>query len=260
MMVSRPCSVLIVDDEPSLRKVLRMSLSAGGYSVEEAPSGEEALGAAQNHPIDLVLLDVNMPGIGGVETCRRLRDLSPRTGIVMLTVRDMEDDKVIGLEAGADDYLTKPFHLRELIVRLSAVLRRTRGIESRKLAVLQAGALTIDLPRRILWRSGLPVHLSPKEFDLLAFMMQNQGAPLTHVRLLRSIWGPEYGNELEYLRSYVRMLRKKIEEDPSHPEFIITEPWVGYRFCNPDDRDAPGSDSPGSSWYTEASESLAPPR
>ena len=178
----------------------------------------------------------------------------------MLTVRDMEDDKVIGLEAGADDYLTKPFHLRELIVRLSAVLRRTRGIESRKLAVLQAGALTIDLPRRILWRSGLPVHLSPKEFDLLAFMMQNQGAPLTHVRLLRSIWGPEYGNELEYLRSYVRMLRKKIEEDPSHPEFIITEPWVGYRFCNPDDQDAPGSDSPGSSWYTEASESLAPPR
>jgi len=238
-MVPQPCSVLIVDDEPSLRKVLRTSLSAGGFTVEEARSGEEALGVAQHKAFDLVLLDINMPGIGGVEACRRLRDLSPRAGIVMVTVRDQEDDKVQALEAGADDYITKPFRLRELIARLRAVLRRTRAFETQELPVLRAGVLTMDLHRRILWRSGSQVHLSPKEFDLLGFMMQNQGAPLTHVRLLRSVWGPEYGNELEYLRSYVRMLRKKIENEPSKPDYILTEPWVGYRFRNPSDQQAP---------------------
>jgi len=239
MMLPQRCSVLIVDDEPSLRKVLRTSLSAGGFTVEEARSGEEALGVAQHKAFDLVLLDINMPGIGGVEACRRLRDLSPRAGIVMVTVRDLEDDKVQALEAGADDYITKPFRLRELIARLRAVLRRTRALEAAELPVIPAGALAMDLHRRILWRSGTQVHLSPKEFDLLAFMMQNQGAPLTHVRLLRSVWGPEYGNELEYLRSYVRMLRKKIENDPAKPDYILTEPWVGYRFCNPSEQESP---------------------
>jgi two-component system, OmpR family, KDP operon response regulator KdpE len=233
------CSVLVVDDEPSLRKVLRTSLSACGFTVDEARSGEEALGAAQNHAFDLVLLDINMPGIGGVETCRRIRDLTPRAGIVMVTVRDQEDDKVHALEAGADDYVTKPFRLRELIARLRAVLRRTRAVDLQEPPVLQAGSLAMDLHRRILWRAGKQVHLSPKEFELLAFMMQNQGAPLTHVKLLRSVWGPEYGNELEYLRSYVRMLRKKIEDDPAKPDYILTEPWVGYRFRNPSDSDAP---------------------
>jgi two-component system KDP operon response regulator KdpE len=237
MMVSENCSVLIVDDEPSLRKVLRTSLNVGGFTVEEARSGEEALEVAQHRAFDLVLLDINMPGIGGVETCGRLKDLTPGTGIVIVTVRDMEDDKVKGLEAGADDYVTKPFRLRELIARLHAVLRRARALETGKLPILQAGSLTMDLHRRILWRSGVPVHLSPKEFDLLAFMMKNQDAPLTHARLLRSVWGPEYGNELEYLRSYARMLRKKIENDPSNPDYILTEPWVGYRFRNPTDRD-----------------------
>jgi two-component system KDP operon response regulator KdpE len=144
--------------------------------VEEARSGEEALAFAQQKSFDLVLLDVNMPGIGGVEACRRLRELSPRTGIVMVTVRDLEDDKVQALEAGADDYVTKPFRLRELTARLRAVVRRTRPVESKELPVIQAGSLAIDLHRRILWRSGTQVHLSPKEFDLLAFMMQNQGA------------------------------------------------------------------------------------
>jgi two-component system KDP operon response regulator KdpE len=233
------CSVLVVDDEPSLRKVLRTSLSACGFTVDEARSGEEALGAAQNHAFDLVLLDINMPGIGGVETCRRIRDLTPRAGIVMVTVRDQEDDKVHALEAGADDYVTKPFRLRELIARLRAVLRRTRALDLQEPPVLQAGSLAMDLHRRILWRAGKQVHLSPKEFELLAFMMQNQSAPLTHVKLLRSVWGPEYGNELEYLRSYVRMLRKKIEDDPAKPDYILTEPWVGYRFRNPSDSEAP---------------------
>lgn len=235
--VSRQFSVLIVDDEPSLRRVLRTSLHGGGFSVEEARSGEEALTVARQRAFDIVLMDANMPGMGGVEACRRLREMSPRIGIVMVTVRDLEDDKVQALEAGADDYVTKPFRLRELIARLRSVLRRVRPVETQELPVIQAGSLTIDLHRRILWRSGNQVHLSPKEFDLLAFMMQNQGAPLAHVRLLRSVWGPEYGNELEYLRSYVRMLRKKIEDDPAKPDYILTEPWVGYRFHNANDRD-----------------------
>jgi two-component system KDP operon response regulator KdpE len=239
MMVSQRCSVLIVDDEPSLRKVLRTSLSAGGFTVEEARSGEEAMEVAQQRPFDLVLLDVNMPGIGGFETCRRLRDLTPHAGIIMVTVRDTEDDKVQGLENGADDYVTKPFRLRELIARLRSILRRTEALKTQELPVIKAGSLTIDLHRRILWRSEVPVHLSPKEFDLLAFMMRHQGEPLIHARLLRSVWGPEYGNELEYLRSYVRMLRKKIEDDPSTPDYILTEPWVGYRFHNPTDQDSP---------------------
>jgi two-component system KDP operon response regulator KdpE len=232
-------SVLVVDDEASLRKALRTSLTASGFAVEEARTGEEALGTVQRHAFDLVLLDINMPGINGIDACRRIRGISPHAGIVMITVRDLEDDKVRALEAGADDYVTKPFKLRELTARLRAVLRRTRVHNLAEPVVLQIGDLKIDLQRRLLWRGDEEIHLSPKEFDLLAFMMKNSGAPLTHVKLLRSIWGPEYGGELEYLRSYVRMLRKKIESDPANPEYILTEPWVGYRFRNPSDPDSP---------------------
>jgi two-component system KDP operon response regulator KdpE len=230
-------SVLVVDDEPSLRKTLRTSLTESGFAVEEAGSGEEALRTIQDHSFDLVLLDINMPGIDGIKTCRRIREISPQAGIIMITVRDLDDDKVRALEAGADDYVTKPFKLRELVARLRAVLRRTRIQETASNAPIQIGALKIDVNRRLLWRGDDEVHLSPTEFDLLAFMMKNAGAPLTHVKMLRSIWGPEYGNELEYLRAYVRMLRKKIETDPARPEYILTEPWVGYRFQNPSDPD-----------------------
>ncbi|HUI77479.1 MAG TPA: response regulator transcription factor [Bryobacteraceae bacterium] len=238
-MLSQPTSVLVVDDEFSLRKALRKSLNASGFDVEEARNGEEAVGAVRQRSFDLVLLDMNMPGVGGVEACRKIRGLAPQTGIVMVTVRDAENDKVDALEAGADDYVTKPFRLRELMARLRAVLRRTHGHEATQVSVLTAGDLEIDLERHLLKRAGQPVHLAPKEFELLAFMMQNQGVPLTHARLLRSVWGPEYGSELEYLRSYVKMLRKKIENDSAKPEYILTEPWVGYRFRNPSDPDAP---------------------
>jgi two-component system KDP operon response regulator KdpE len=238
-MSSSQGSVLIVDDEPALRKALRTSLIASGFGVEEARDGEEALQMARLHPFDLALLDINMTGINGFEACRRMREVSPHTGIVMITVRDYEDDKVRALEAGADDYVTKPFKLRELTARLRAVLRRTRGTESAQPSVLQAGDLKMHLERRLLWRKEVEVHLSPTEFDLLAFMMKNMGAPLTHVKLLRTVWGPEYGGELEYLRSYVRMLRRKIEDDPARPEYILTEPWLGYRFRNPSDPDSP---------------------
>jgi two-component system KDP operon response regulator KdpE len=225
-------SVLVVDDEFSLRKVLRTSLAASGFDVEEARNGEEALETVREHPFDLVLLDINMPGINGIDACRKIRGMSHHAGIVMVSVRDQEDDKVRALEAGADDYVTKPFKLRELTARLRAVLRRTHQ-EKHEPEVLQAGNLKIDFQRRLLWRGEDEIHLSPTEFDLLAFMMKHQDCPLTHVKLLRSIWGPEYGGELEYLRTYVRALRKKIENDPARPEYILTEPWVGYRFHNP---------------------------
>jgi two-component system KDP operon response regulator KdpE len=227
-------SVLVVDDEVALRRVLRSSLAASGFAVEEARNGEEALGTVRGrgHAFDLVLLDINMPGINGIDACRRIRGLSPGSGIVMVSVLDREDDKVRALEAGADDYVTKPFLLRELTARMRAVLRRTRP-EEHGPEVVQAGNLKIDFKKRQLWRGEEEVHLSTTEFDLLAFMMKHQDAALSHVKLLRTIWGPEYGGELEYLRTYIRILRKKIEEDPAKPKFILTEPWVGYRFHNP---------------------------
>jgi two-component system KDP operon response regulator KdpE len=229
-------NVLVVDDEASLRKALRTSLVASGFSVSEARSGEEALDAVRQHAFDLVLLDINMPGLNGFDACQRIRSLSPQAGIVMVTVKDLEEDKVRALEAGADDYVTKPFRLRELTARLRAVLRRTQPQANMETA--RAGDLEIDFERRILLRNGEAVHLAPKEFDLLAFMMKHMDAPLRHVTLLHSVWGPEYGNELEYLRAYVRILRKKIEKDPSQPEYILTEPWLGYRFRNPSDPDS----------------------
>jgi two-component system KDP operon response regulator KdpE len=224
---------LVVDDEPALRKTIRTSLAASGFTVEEAGSADEALSAVRKRPFDLVLLDVNMPSGSGIEVCRKIREMGQRTGIIMVTVRDAEDDIIQALEAGADDYVTKPFRLRELIARLGAVLRRTTAETGEASRILHAGDLKIDLDRNMLWKAGEPIHLSPKEFELLSFLMRNPGVPLTHVKLLRSIWGSEYGNELEYLRTYVRMLRKKIEDDPARPEYIQTEPWVGYRFRNP---------------------------
>jgi two-component system, OmpR family, KDP operon response regulator KdpE len=238
-MPSQSTSVLIVDDESSLRRTLRTSLSASGFTVEEARNGEEALSIVQQRVLNLVLLDINMPGAGGIEACRKIRICCPAIGIVMITVRDSENDKVNALEAGADDYVTKPFRLRELVARLRAVRRRAQRLDADESAIVKAGNLEVDLNRHVLRRGGQDVHLSPKEFDLLALMMKNQGIPLTHAKLLRSVWGPEYGNELEYLRSYVKMLRKKIEDDPAKPEYILTEPWVGYRFRNPSDPDAP---------------------
>jgi two-component system KDP operon response regulator KdpE len=230
-------SVLVVDDETALRKTIRASLAASGFTVGEAGTGSDALAAVRQRRFDLVLLDVNMPGMSGLDACRQIRNSAPRTGIVMVTVRDSEDDKVQALEAGADDYVTKPFRFRELIARLRAVLRRIYVDGDPPHGILHAGDLKMDLDHRLLWKSGVEIRLSPKEFDLLSFMWKHMGAPLTHAKLLHGVWGPDYGNELEYLRTYVRMLRKKIEEDPAKPQYILTEPWVGYRFRNPTDPD-----------------------
>jgi two-component system KDP operon response regulator KdpE len=229
----KDCRVLIVDDQPSYRRALRTSLAASGITVEEREAGEDAIKAFNRARFDLVLLDINMPGIGGIETCRQLRAMAGDVGIVMVTVRGAEDDKVHALEAGADDFVTKPYRLRELLARLQAVLRRVRVHNAAPKSILQAGELELDLDHRVLRKRGEEVHLSPTEFDLMAYLFRNQGGPVTHVRLLRAVWGLEYGNELEYLRSYVRALRKKIEDDPAHPNYLLTEPCVGYRLCDP---------------------------
>jgi two-component system KDP operon response regulator KdpE len=228
-----PVRVLVTDDEPDLRRGIRTSLTANGYAVDEAGSGEDALRAIREHPADVVLLDVNMPGMNGIEACRRIRSASPGIGIVMLTVRDSEEDTIAALEAGADDYVTKPFRTGELLARIGSLLRRAGREQPSGPPLIRAGQLELDLAHRILRKAGLEVHLSPIEFNLLEFLMRNQEVPLEHNRLLRTIWGPEYGHELEYLRTYVRLLRRKIEDDPTKPEYILTEPWLGYRFRDP---------------------------
>jgi two-component system, OmpR family, KDP operon response regulator KdpE len=231
-------SILLVDDEPVFREGLRASLKTIGYDADSVRNAEEALAYVRERPVDIVLLDINMPGIGGVEACGHIRAAAPQTGIVMLTVRDDEDDKVQALEAGADDYVIKPFHLRELVARMRAVLRRTGTGAAPQVPVLRAGDLELELEYRVLRKAGKEIHLSPKEFELLAFLMHHKNVPLTHARILRALWGHEYGDEAEYLRSYISSLRKKVEDNPARPEYILTEPWVGYRFRNPSDPDA----------------------
>jgi two-component system KDP operon response regulator KdpE len=225
-------TVLIVDDERSIRLSLRTILSGLGYAIVEAARGEEALSLARTAQFDVVLLDINMPGIGGIDVCRVMRRNSSRLPIVMLTVQGSEDRKVEALDAGADDYITKPFQLRELIARLRAVVRRNKSFEEDKeTAILVVGDVSLDASRHLVLKNGRTVHLTPKQFELLHFLMINAGKPVPHAKLLRSVWGPEYGNELEYLRTFVRQVRMKIEDDPANPRYLLTESHIGYRFC-----------------------------
>jgi two-component system KDP operon response regulator KdpE len=232
-MSANPLRVLVADDDPAMRRSLCVALRAGGYVVEEVRDGEQAVRLFRERPCDLVLLDVNMPGVGGIEACRRIRAAVPSVGIIMITVRDSEDDIIQALEAGADDYLTKPFRVRELMARLTAIVRRSRASAGPETSILRAGKLELDIGHRSLRKDGDEVHLSPIEFDLLLYMMQHCEVPLDHSKLLRAVWGPEYGQEFEYLRTYVRLIRKKIEDNPARPEYILTEPWLGYRFHDP---------------------------
>jgi two-component system KDP operon response regulator KdpE len=222
-------TVLIVDDEPSIRISLRTILSGLGYVIVEAARGEEALALVRTAQFDVVLLDINMPGIGGIEVCRLMRKSVPRLPIVMLTVQGSEDRKVEALDAGADDYITKPFQLRELIARLRAAVRRNR-VQDESGSLIMIGDIRIDISRHLVQKKGRTVHLTPKQFELLHFLMANAGRPVPHAKLLRSVWGPEYGNELEYLRTFVRQVRMKIEDDPANPTYLLTESHIGYRF------------------------------
>lgn len=222
--------VLIVDDESSIRQALHTTLGTLGFDIVEATTGEQGLALLTADRYDAVLLDINMAGMGGIETCRKIRRHFPRLAVLMLTVRDSEDDKVEALEAGADDYITKPFKLRELVARVQTAVRRARTPIRDANAVIEIGEIALDTERRVVKKAGQEVHLTPKEFDLLYCLMANAGRPITHARLLSEIWGPEYGSELEYLRTFVRQLRKKLENDPRRPEYLITDSHIGYRF------------------------------
>lgn len=226
-------NILVVDDEASIRQALRVTLGAQGFDVSEASTGEQALSlirAGDAHRFDAVLLDVNMPGMGGMMTCREIRRLSPRLPILMLTIRDNQDDKVEALDSGADDYVTKPFHMRELTARVRAAIRRSNTVDQPPTSTIRIGDIVLDPERREVTKTGQTVHLTPKEFDLLQYFMSNPGKPLSHSQLLTSVWGAEYGRELEYLRTFVRQLRKKLEDDASRPAYLQTEMWFGYRF------------------------------
>jgi two-component system KDP operon response regulator KdpE len=225
--------ILIVDDEMSIRRALHTTLHKLGFRTVEAARGEEALSLVRTNSFDAVLLDINMPGMSGIDTCRNMRRISPRIPILMLTVRDSEDDKVEALDAGADDYVTKPFQLRELTARIRAAMRWAKAPflqQEDAVPVLHVGEIELDPVRRTVKKASRLIHLTPKEFELTHQLMSYAGRPIPHSRLLNSVWGPEYGGELEYLRTFMHQLRKKLEDDPSNPQYLLTDAHVGYRF------------------------------
>jgi two-component system KDP operon response regulator KdpE len=224
--------ILVVDDESAIRRALRPPLLELGFQVAEASRGEEALQLLRSGTYDAVLLDVNMPGLGGIETLRRIRGFAPRLPILMLTVRDQEGEKVEALDLGADDYVTKPFSTRELIARIRAAVRRVRAPIRAEDAPIEIGEIRLDPVKRLVMRRGQAVHLTRKEFDILHCLMSRAGRVVTYAKLLTAVWGADCREEVEYLRTFVRQLRKKIEDDPSNPVYLLTDVYVGYRFAD----------------------------
>jgi two-component system KDP operon response regulator KdpE len=229
--------LLVVDDEPQIRRMLGKGLAGAGYDVAMAASGEEALDEAERRQPDLVILELAMPGSVGLETCLRLRARSS-VPIIILSVQEREGDKIAALDAGADDYLTKPFGLGELLARIRAALRRANAPGALE-PIFTAGPLRVDFDRRAVTLNDAVVHLTPTEFAILKYLATHADRVVTHGVLLRAIWGERYGAEPHYLHVYVNQLRRKIEADPAAPRFIMTEPGVGYRF----QRLAPGDDT-----------------
>ena len=219
----------MVDDDPQIRRVMKATLVGHSYEVTEARTGEEALESLPGDMPNLVLLDMNMPGMGGLETCRAIRAGSD-IPVVILSVRNSEKDKVAALDAGADDYVTKPFGIEELLARIRAAMRRSPSSPEGGPRTYASGDLEIDFETRHVRAQGRDVRLTPKEFDLLRYLVMHAGKPVPHRELLQAVWGPDYGDEPEYLRVFVNQVRKKIEANPSKPKYIVTEPWVGYRF------------------------------
>jgi two-component system KDP operon response regulator KdpE len=224
--------ILVVDDEPQMRRVLRSTLSALGFVVADAESGEAAMERVRQEKFDLILLDINMTGLSGLETCRAIRSRSD-VGIIMLTVRDRSLDKIEALDAGADGYVTKPFDVNELLARIRATLRRAPASALSQTDVLRLESLEISFHDRLVRVSGRTARLTPTEMDLLHYFVTHSNIVLPHDQILQAVWGPDYGNEVEYLRVFVNQLRKKIEPDPASPRYILTEPWLGYRFHMP---------------------------
>jgi two-component system KDP operon response regulator KdpE len=225
--------ILVVDDDPQIRRAMRTTLAARGYEVADVRSGEEALDALRSASYDLALLDMNMPGMGGIETCRLIRS-SSEVSIIMLTVSNSEKNKVEALDAGADDYVTKPFSTPELLARIRATLRRLpHPPDHADLKQLGQRGVEINLASRQVNVHGRASRLTAKEFDLLSYLLAHPNKTIAHRELLQAVWGPDYGDELEYLRVFINRLRKKIEPDPSQPQFLITDAWAGYRFQLP---------------------------
>jgi two-component system KDP operon response regulator KdpE len=223
--------ILVVDDDPQIRRVMRVTLTGQGYEVDDVKSGEAALDKLREEKFDLVLLDMNMPGMDGLETCRAIREQS-EIAIIMLTVRDSESDKVAALDAGADDYVTKPYNPPELLARMRAALRRTPGTHG-PTGRLVLGAVEVDFDTRRVIAQGRNVRLTPKEFELLRYLVAHANKVLSHRELLQAVWGPDYGDQVDYLRVFMNQLRKKIEAKPSSPLYLLTEPWAGYRLYLP---------------------------
>jgi two-component system KDP operon response regulator KdpE len=238
--------ILIVDDELAIRRALRPPLAELGFQVAEASRGEEALQLLRSGGYDVVLLDINMPGIGGIETLRRIRAFAPRLPILMLTVRDQEEDKVAALDLGADDYVTKPFSTRELIARIRTAVRRVRAPERAEDAPISIGEIRLDPVKRIVTKRSEAIHLTRKEFDILHCLMSRAGRVVTYAKLLTAVWGADCREEVEYLRTFVRQLRKKIEDDSSNPVYLLTDVYVGYRFADAQSfQDEPTESLPG---------------
>lgn len=242
--------VLVVDDEPAIRRALRPPLAELGFQVAEASRGEEALQLLHAGNIDVILLDINMPGIGGIETLRRIRSVAPRLPVIMVTVRDGEEEKVEALELGADDYVTKPFSIRELIARIRTAHRRVHAPARAEDAPIEIGEIRLTPARRSVTKRGQPIHLTRKEYDILHCLMSRAGRVVTYARLLTAVWGADCREEVEYLRTFMRQLRKKIEDDPSAPAYLLTDVYVGYRFADTamlagsgDDAATPASDA-----------------
>jgi two-component system KDP operon response regulator KdpE len=221
--------ILVIDDEPQILRALRTILTEKKFKVTVANRGEEGLTLAATNPPDIVILDLGLPDIDGIEVCARLREWT-QIPIIVLSVRDGERDKVAALDKGADDYLTKPFGIEELLAHVRVALRHSAQLKGRKESVVKAGDLVIDLARYIIKRGSVEVKLTATEFKLLAYLASNTGRVLTHRSILTHVWGEAEADHIEYLRVYMRQLRKKLEADPERPQFILTEPGIGYRF------------------------------
>ncbi len=221
--------ILVIDDEPQILRALRTILTEKSFTVITAGRGEEGLAQAAANAPDLVILDLGLPDMDGLEVCERLREWTD-CPIIILSVRDREREKVAALDKGADDYLTKPFGIEELLARVRVALRRSARLHSGQTSVVKAGPLQIDLTWHKVTRGDEELKLTATEFNLLAYLAANRGRVLTHQSILEHVWGPEDVNHTEYLRVYMRQLRKKLEDDPEHPQIIVTEPGVGYRF------------------------------
>ncbi len=222
--------ILFVDDEPQIRRMLRTTLTGSGYQVSDARSGEEGLERLRDFLPDLVIMDLNMPGMGGLNACREIR-IGSDVPIIVLTVRNAESEKVEALDAGADDYVCKPFGMPELLARIRAALRRAPTSPEGGPHSFVSGELEIDFEARRVRVRSKNVRLTPKEFQILRYLISQEGKPVPHRQLLQAVWGPDYGEESDYLRVFINHLRKKIEPDPAKPRYILTEPWVGYRFA-----------------------------